>query len=94
LGRKSRNKREHTAAAETPVAITTAQTPAASNVFAVAVSAALLILVAIIYVQLRTHAFLTFDDPIYVTDNVHVKQGLTAGGIRWASAPWISTGIH
>lgn len=30
------------------------------------------------------HAFLRFDDPIYVTDHPVVKQGWTAAGLRWA----------
>jgi tetratricopeptide (TPR) repeat protein len=30
------------------------------------------------------HAFLDYDDPDYVTHNVHVQAGLTWAGIRWA----------
>jgi hypothetical protein len=28
--------------------------------------------------------FLNYDDPLYVTQNAHVKAGLTMEGIRWA----------
>jgi len=49
-----------------------------------AISAGLLALVAAIFTQMRTHAFVHFDDPIYVTDNPHVRAGLTLDGIRWA----------
>ena len=50
----------------------------------VAICAILVILIAIIYFQLRTHQFLNFDDPVYVTENAHVQAGLTLDGIRWA----------
>ena len=28
--------------------------------------------------------FVTYDDPDYVTDNTHVKSGLTVGDVEWA----------
>jgi hypothetical protein len=28
--------------------------------------------------------FINYDDSVYVTDNIHVKSGLTPGSIRWA----------
>jgi hypothetical protein len=28
--------------------------------------------------------FVNFDDPVYVTDNPHVRFGLTLSGIAWA----------
>jgi tetratricopeptide (TPR) repeat protein len=28
--------------------------------------------------------FINYDDPSYVTDNIHVKSGITLGSIRWA----------
>lgn len=34
--------------------------------------------------QVRHHAFITFDDDKYVTDNSYVKAGLTQEGIIWA----------
>ncbi|MEA2240177.1 MAG: protein O-mannosyl-transferase [Thermoanaerobaculia bacterium] len=37
-----------------------------------------------IFFQLRSHQFINFDDPIYVTENAHVRAGLTADGLRWA----------
>ncbi len=41
-------------------------------------------LVAIIYAQVRTHQFINYDDPVYVSNNPGVLGGLTAAGIRWA----------
>lgn len=48
------------------------------------VPAGLLVMVAIVFAQVRTHGFVHFDDPIYITDNPHVRGGLTLAGIRWA----------
>jgi tetratricopeptide (TPR) repeat protein len=31
-----------------------------------------------------THGFITYDDPVYVTENAHVKGGLTWENVRWA----------
>jgi len=44
----------------------------------------LLVAVFAVYAQVRTHAFINFDDPIYVTDNLHVRAGLTWDGVVWA----------
>jgi Flp pilus assembly protein TadD len=47
---------------------------------------ALLLIVAIfaVFWQVRNHEFLKYDDQDYVTDNPHVKAGLTLKGIIWA----------
>jgi tetratricopeptide (TPR) repeat protein len=37
-----------------------------------------------VYAQAPSFAFVNIDDPQYVTENPHVLQGLTAGGLRWA----------
>ncbi len=34
--------------------------------------------------QVNQAEFITFDDPIYITENSHVLEGLTPEGIRWA----------
>jgi len=41
-------------------------------------------LTLLIYTQVRGHAFLKYDDNIYVTDNSHIKEGLTLSGVLWA----------
>jgi len=41
-------------------------------------------LVLSVYWQVRSHEFVYFDDQLYVTDNRHVKQGLTPASVRWA----------
>jgi len=47
----------------------------------------------LVYLQVRTYDFVNFDDPDYVAGNIHVRQGITPGGIAWAftsteSANW------
>ena len=36
------------------------------------------------YFQVRSHAFVSLDDPIYVTENLQVRGGLTWSGLVWA----------
>src|SRR5260370_11113697 len=35
------------------------------------------------YAQVFQYDFVNYDDPDYVTDNVHVRAGLTPEGVRW-----------
>ncbi len=37
-----------------------------------------------LYAPTLTFSFVNFDDQLYVTQNPHVKQGLSAGGLGWA----------
>ena len=37
-----------------------------------------------VYAPVAHFDFVNFDDPEYVTDNVHVRNGLTSDGIVWA----------
>jgi len=47
--------------------------------------AALLVLVTIaLYWPVMRHDFISYDDPIYVTDNPHVRAGLSWEGLVWA----------
>lgn len=43
-----------------------------------------LLAVALVYAPVGGHDFITFDDPAYITENDHVRGGLTAANIRWA----------
>ena len=38
----------------------------------------------IVYWDVQHHGFVNYDDGKYITDNVHVKEGLTWDGFRWA----------
>src|SRR3974390_2653810 len=47
------------------------------------VSLALIVTSVFIYAPLRNHDFVAWDDPDYVSDNMHVAAGLTWDGVRW-----------
>jgi len=44
----------------------------------------LALLTIMVYWPATGHEFVNYDDPFYVTANVHVQSGLTWGNIRWA----------
>lgn len=41
-------------------------------------------LTLLIYTQVSDHAFLLFDDNIYITGNTHIKDGLSLSNLAWA----------
>jgi len=45
---------------------------------------ALALLTLLLYLPVRQHGFLLYDDPEYITENPVVRAGLTPGGARWA----------
>jgi tetratricopeptide (TPR) repeat protein len=85
MGKKARNKRI-VATAEVPAAASTPEIEpmAASRWPIVAIAAFLALVVFYIFFQLRSHQYVGYDDPIYVSENAHVKAGLTLDGARWA----------
>jgi len=44
----------------------------------------LIVVIFAVFWQVRTHEFLKYDDQVYVTDNSHVKAGLTLKSVIWA----------
>lgn len=44
----------------------------------------LLVAVLAVYGQVLSHSFVTYDDPIYVTENPEVRAGLTWDSVVWA----------
>jgi len=44
----------------------------------------LMIIIFAVFEQVRTCAFINFDDDVYVTDNRHIQGGLTLEGVTWA----------
>src|SRR5262245_18040647 len=38
--------------------------------------------------------FVNFDDDLYATDNLHVQQGLTWEGLRWALSANVAANLH
>src|SRR5262245_58852078 len=45
---------------------------------------ALLLVTLAVYSPVLRHGFVEWDDPFYVTENPHVRAGLTPSGIAWA----------
>lgn len=54
------------------------------DIYKVLIGIFIIILTFTVYRQIVNHDFITFDDGIYVTDNVDVKNGITLRGILWA----------
>ena len=48
------------------------------------VAAALVVATLAVYAPVRSHEFVNYDDPDYVTANPHVLRGLTSDGVVWA----------
>ena len=44
----------------------------------------LIVAISAVFWQVRNHEFLNYDDKAYVTENSHVRAGLTLKGIIWA----------
>src|SRR5438874_1272319 len=47
-------------------------------------SICLVLLTIAVFWQVAQHEFISYDDPEYVTNNPHVRDGFTSEGIRWA----------
>jgi protein O-mannosyl-transferase len=47
-----------------------------------------------VFMQVGNHTFITFDDPLYVTNNPHVKGGLTGRNIVWAFTTTAASNWH
>lgn len=87
MGRKSRNKLERTE----PLGVSPASDASllqpdfeAGSTANAAIAAVIVVAVFVLFFQVRSHQFLNYDDPIYVTDNTHVQAGLTGEGLAWA----------
>lgn len=58
------------------------------------VAAALALGVLVLYSPVRNHDFVNIDDNEYVTDNPHVRGGLTADNVAWALTAYHSGHWH
>jgi hypothetical protein len=47
-----------------------------------------------VYFQVRNHAFVNFDDDLYVAENSYVQDGLTLKSISWAFTTTITANWH
>ena len=44
----------------------------------------ILLVTVLVFSQVQHHDFINYDDPLYVTENPHIRDGLTWKGISWA----------
>ncbi|HUP50074.1 MAG TPA: tetratricopeptide repeat protein [Thermoanaerobaculia bacterium] len=85
MGRKSRSRAARAASQQDLASPPPPPAPAAAGPgISAGIAAALVLLVAVVFLQVRNHQFLGYDDPIYIIDNEQVKRGLTAEGVAWA----------
>lgn len=58
------------------------------------VALALALVTLLVYLPVRHHGFLLFDDPDYLTDNPTVQAGLSWTGLQWAFTSWHANNWH
>jgi tetratricopeptide (TPR) repeat protein len=58
------------------------------------ISIAIIIATLAVYWQVNKFDFLVFDDNVYVTDNINIKNGFTPDGLRWAFTTTYFDGWH
>jgi len=54
----------------------------------------LAILVTVVFLQVTSFEFVNFDDPIYITENKHIQQGVTLETMRWAFTTHLHGHFH
>ncbi|MBN1757109.1 MAG: hypothetical protein JW863_02260 [Chitinispirillaceae bacterium] len=64
------------------------------NTPAYLVATALFILVVILYLPALKFDFINFDDTTYITENPHVRSGISISGLRWAFTTGYSANYH
>jgi hypothetical protein len=61
---------------------------------AVIVSLLLVLVTLVLYSPVVRFSFINFDDPLYVTDNVHVQSGLGRDTVQWAFTTFRAANWH
>ena len=61
---------------------------------AVTVAVVLAVLTVLLYLPVRHHAFVDYDDHDYVTNNAHIKKGLTGEAVVWAFTSGYASNWH
>jgi len=87
VGKRSRTKREREALPQTAVANDDRRR-------AIVLAAILFLATLIAYAHVVRHDFVSFDDPLYVTQNDHVRTGLSLANIKWAFTTFAAFNWH
>ncbi len=74
-------------------AAASATSPAGWQVDAL-VAVGLVAAVLVVFAQTATFEFVSYDDPLYLTENPAVRDGLTADSVRWAFTTFHATNWH
>lgn len=54
----------------------------------------LLLATLLAFVPVLGYGFVDYDDPVYVTDNLHVRSGISVDGVVWAFSSFVSSNYH
>jgi tetratricopeptide (TPR) repeat protein len=54
----------------------------------------LVLLTSVVYWQVRDFEFILFDDPLYISDNSHIQDGLTFKNLFWATKAVYASNWH
>ncbi|MDH7481121.1 MAG: tetratricopeptide repeat protein [Armatimonadota bacterium] len=54
----------------------------------------LLTITLVVFLQVKNHEFLNYDDDVYITANHHVRNGLTLESIKWAFTTTYANNWH
>ncbi|MBL8858606.1 MAG: tetratricopeptide repeat protein [Planctomycetes bacterium] len=57
-------------------------------------SAAIVLLVGLVYAPIVGHGFVAYDTALYLTDNPYVNRGLTWDGVKWAFTSFYAANWH
>ena len=58
------------------------------------ISLFLIFAIIVAYWQVRSYAFVGYDDELYVTENLNVQKGFTVKGLKWAFTTFHSANWH
>jgi tetratricopeptide (TPR) repeat protein len=59
--------------------------PASKHLLTAGISLGLFLTTLLVYTPVFSFGFVNFDDPAYITNNPHVRKGLTMDGVIWAA---------
>jgi tetratricopeptide (TPR) repeat protein len=62
--------------------------------YAVFICLFLVVVTLIVYLQVASHGFVTFDDGLYITENIRVRGGITLENIAWSFTTTHSSNWH
>jgi len=78
--------------ATAPAPVSAARPAGAATAWLLAATLALLTIA--VYAPVRSHEFISLDDPGYIVDNPHVTTGLTWANVRWALTSGYAANWH